>query len=410
MNEVQKLKLYIDALTLYDFREDAVFSSLYRLFLKADTPDAVQCYSELLRHLLTNTSLKTYLSQCILTSGNVFSEAAAAGKEATLPAVIHRAVQSDLAKLEAIASVTQEEIAAAVTDSEVKEILLSLPALPKGDALPPLTQHWETQTEKLVQYYRQNGYGIYAKHCAFTWRDRELVPMTAISTMRLTDLKNYERQRKQVVQNTVSFLQGLPANNILLYGDRGTGKSSTIHAVLNEYKKCGLRMIEISKSDIGDLTLIRERIAGSPMKFIIFIDDLSFDARDDAFGELKAALEGSLSGQQENSVIYATSNRRHLIKENFSDRENDMHRSDTMQEELSLSDRFGLCVNFLNPDKAEYLDITEKIARDRKMDVDLERLLLGAENWARRRGGRSPRCAKQFVDYVEACEKQGIEW
>ena len=223
-------------------------------------------------------------------------------------------------------------------------------------------------------------------------------------------MKNYEKQRKQVLDNTIAFLDGYPSNNVLLYGDRGTGKSSTIHAILNEYRNSGLRMIEISKGDINDLTVIRELIGDSPMKFIIYIDDLSFDSHDDSFGELKAALEGSLSGRQSNTIIYATSNRRHLIKENFSDRENDVNRSDTLQEELSLSDRFGLSVTFMNPDKKDYLDIAEKIAVDRGLDVDMDRFLEAADQWARRRGGRSPRCAKQFIDYVEGCIKRGIEW
>ena len=169
-------------------------------------------------------------------------------------------------------------------------------------------------------------------------------------------------------------------------------------------------MIEISKGDIGDLTLIREKISDSPMKFIIFIDDLSFDTHDDSFGELKAALEGSLSGRQDNTLIYATSNRRHLIKENFSDRENDVNRSDTLQEELSLSDRFGLSITFINPDKKEYEDIVAKIASDRNINADTEALCEKAEQWARGRGGRSPRCAKQFIDYVESCIAHGKEW
>jgi hypothetical protein len=146
------------------------------------------------------------------------------------------------------------------------------------------------------------------------------------------------------------------------------------------------------------------------MKFIIFIDDLSFDSHEDSFGALKAALEGSLSGRKDNTIIYATSNRRHLIKENFSDRENDVNRTDTLQEELSLSDRFGLSITFMNPDKKDYVDIVEKIALDRKIDTDMDILCEKAEQWARRRGGRSPRCARQFIDYVESCIKRGKEW
>ena len=241
----------------------------------------------------------------------------------------------------------------------------------------------------------------------------EITPVNSIDPIRLTDLKNYELQRNKVIDNTESFIAGHPANNVLLYGDRGTGKSSTVHAILNEYWQQGLRMIEIPKSAVADLSLIREQIADSPMKFIIYIDDLSFDSNDTSFSELKAALEGSLSGKQPNTIIYATSNRRHLIKENFSDRENDVNKGDTMQEQLSLSDRFGLTITFLNPDKKEYLDIVEKLACDRHFEehgVDVDKLLFKADQWATRRGGRSPRGAKQFIDHVEGCIKRGKEW
>ena len=201
-----------------------------------------------------------------------------------------------------------------------------------------------------------------------------------------------------------------PPTTSLLYGDRGTGKSSTIHAILNAYKEQGLRMIEIPKSAVEELSLIREYLADSPMKFIIYIDDLSFDSQDNAFTELKAALEGGLSACQPNTLIYATSNRRHLIKENFSDREDDVNKNDTRQEQLSLSDRFGLTITFINPDKKDYLDIVEKIAADRGLQVDAQRLDGAAEQWAVRRGGRSPRCARQFIDHVESALRRGKEW
>jgi hypothetical protein len=320
------------------------------------------------------------------------------------------AVKNDLEKLEAISQITAYDICDAVGNMDLKEMLKTVPPWKIGKAQPPLSEDWSSQLNDLASYHKTNGYGKYAKNIAFTWRNREICPVTSIDPITLQDLKNYHLQRQKVIDNTESFISGHPANNVLLYGDRGTGKSSTVHALLNEYHNQGLRMIEIPKSAVADLGLIREQIAHSPMKFIIYIDDLSFDSNDTSFSELKAALEGSLSGKQSNIIIYATSNRRHLIKENFSDRENDVNRGDTMQEQLSLSDRFGLTITFLNPNKVEYQEIVRKIAQDRKLDVDDEHLCFMAEQWATRRGGRSPRCAKQFIDYVESCVKRGKEW
>ena len=379
MNKVTRLKYYIESLCIYDFEDDDVFSALYDL-LCDDEEDTVALQSYFFKELAKSESLKKHISRLILTNDNIFTKAACAGKVGELSIAVMNAVKSDLAKLEEIA---------------------------------PLDKNWDKQIDELVKYHRENGYGIYAKNIAFTWRDEEITPVNSIDTIRLTDLKNYELQRNKVIDNTESFIAGHPANNVLLYGDRGTGKSSTVHAILNEYWQKGLRMIEIPKSAVADLSLIREQIADSPMKFIIYIDDLSFDSNDTSFSELKAALEGSLSGKQPNTIIYATSNRRHLIKENFSDRENDVNKGDTMQEQLSLSDRFGLTITFLNPDKKEYLDIVEKLANDRHFEnhgVDMDKLLFKADQWATRRGGRSPRGAKQFIDHVEGCIKREKEW
>ena len=355
-------------------------------------------------------SLKAYISKCILTDDNAFTEAACADSTDALPSYVLDAVKSDLMKLEAISSISACDISESVTDRDLKEILKTVPDWETGEAVSPLTEKWENQLDDLIAFHKTNGYGKYAKHIAFTWRNKEICPVTSTDLITLDNLKNYEAQRQKVIDNTESFIAGHPANNVLLYGDRGTGKSSTVHALLNAYHNQGLRMIEIPKSAVADLGLIREQIASSPMKFIIYIDDLSFDSNDTSFSELKAALEGSLSGRQSNILIYATSNRRHLIKENFSDRENDVNRGDTMQEQLSLSDRFGLTITFLNPNKFEYQDIVKKIAADRGLAVDGEHLCFKAEQWATRRGGRSPRCAKQFIDYVESCEKRGKEW
>lgn len=410
MDKLTKTKYYIDSLCIYDLKNDPIISALYDLLNSVNSEDVLRKQSLFFKAVAAQGSLKAYISKCVLNDDNPFTQSACAGKEKELDKSVIEAVKSDLDKLEEISSLTSEDIQSFVEDSDIKEILKTIPHWETGTPLSPLTENWSSQIDELVEYHRKNGYGVYTKHIAFTWRNKKIIPINYVDPITLSDLKNYENQRQRVVDNTEGFVTGHPANNVLLYGDRGTGKSSTVHAILNQYHTQGLRMIEIPKSAVSDLTLIREAISGSPMKFIIYIDDLSFDSNDSSFSELKAALEGSLSGKQSNTLIYATSNRRHLIRESFSDRENEINKNDIMQEQLSLSDRFGLTITFLNPNKAEYLDIVEKIAIDRKMEVDLQELCDKAERWATRRGGRSPRCAKQFIDHVESCVKRGKEW
>lgn len=411
MNKGTKLRYYIESLCIYDLKADPVLDALLHLLRSTEENEQVlAAQSAFFNTLAPQGTLRQYISRLILTDDNVFTKAAAAGKANTLSQSILDGVKSDLAKLEAIAGVTPKDILNAVTDADVREVLWTMPRWENGEALRPLDRDWEEQIDALSAFHRENGYGLFAKYAAFEWRNHSLSPISTTDPIQLSDLKNYELQRNQVVDNTESFVCGLPANNVLLYGDRGTGKSSTIHAILNAYKGRGLRMIEIPKSAVEELSLIREYLADSPMKFIIYIDDLSFDSQDNAFTELKAALEGGLSACQPNTLIYATSNRRHLIKENFSDREDDVNKNDTRQEQLSLSDRFGLTITFINPDKKDYLDIVEKLAADRELQVDNERLDAAAEQWAVRRGGRSPRCARQFIDHVESAMRRGKEW
>lgn len=410
MNRAQQLRFYTEALCVYDLKKDAVINSLLTLLKSIDSEEVLEKQSEFFRMVTSHNSFKEYVSRLILTNDNAFTKAAAAGSADKLPQAVLDGVKSDLEKLEAIADIAPQDIYDSVESSDLKEVLKTLPRWETGSPAAPLRTGWKDQINDLIEYHKSNGYGMFSKYNAFTWRDHDLYPIAGTDPILLSDLKNYELQRQKVIDNTESFVHGYPSNNVLLYGDRGTGKSSTVHAVLNAYAPQGLRMIEISKSDIPDLTMIRELLADSPMKFIIFIDDLCFDSHDDSFGELKAALEGSLSGRKHNTLIYATSNRRHLIKESFSDRENDINRNDIMQEQLSLSDRFGLSITFVNPDKKDYLDIVEKIAADRNLEVDKDRLFTVAEQWATRKGGRSPRCARQFIDYVESAEKRGKSW
>ena len=194
-------------------------------------------------------------------------------------------------------------------------------------------------------------------------------------------------------------MEGRPAANVLLCGDAGTGKSSTVKAIANDFFNQGLRLIELRKDQLRYLPLVMAKISGNPLKFIIFIDDLSFNQNNDDFSMLKAALEGSASATAENAVIYATSNRRHIIKESFADRDgDDVHRNDTLQETLSLSERFGLTVLFSKPDKKLYLSIVHELAERHKIQMKKEELDVQAEAFALRKGSRSARCAEQFIN------------
>ena len=231
----------------------------------------------------------------------------------------------------------------------------------------------------------------------------EILPFESPDEIRLDSLFGYKAERKKVLDNTKALLEGKPAANVLLCGDAGTGKSSTVKAVTNELSCEGLRLIELSKAQLPELPGVFGKIRENPLKFIIFIDDLSFNKNDDSLGTLKAILEGSASAKSQNAVIYATSNRRHLVKESFSDRDgDDIHANDTKAELLSLSERFGLTVLFGKPDKKLYLEIVKNLAQKKGISLPEDELLLKAEEYALRKGGRSARAAEQFTDLLLA--------
>lgn len=266
---------------------------------------------------------------------------------------------------------------------------------------------WENTSYDLVKDYEKRiidlpkkGYGIFAKYYVFGINSQGLFPIKHPDVQSLKDMTGYEQQRSLLIKNTLALLQGMKANNALLYGDAGTGKSSTIKAVVNEYHDQGLRLIEVKKKQIALLPSIIETISNNPLKFIIFIDDLSFSSNDDDYIALKNILEGSTTSNKNNIVIYATSNRRHFMKENFSDRAGDeLHRNDTIQETMSLAARFGLTITFQKPGANLYLDIVKQYAKEYGLELSDDELKVKAEAFAIRNNGRSARTAKQFVEY-----------
>ena len=286
---------------------------------------------------------------------------------------------------------------ASLTPADFSEFLENAPYLaPFGSQSVDLAPEYEARMEDI----NKHGYGIFATNAMFRLSDdSQIEPIASADPISLDAFIGYEEERGKVLENTKAFLAGRPAANVLLYGDAGTGKSSTVKAVTNYFFEEGLRLIEIRKDQLSLLPLVMGKIRNNPLRFIIFIDDLSFNKSDDCFSMLKAALEGSAAAKAENAVIYATSNRRHIVRETFSDREGgDVHRNDTMQETLSLSERFGMTVLFARPNKQLYLEIIRELAAKHRIDMDVAELEIKAEAFALARGTRSARCAEQFIE------------
>ena len=333
------------------------------------------------------TDWSQYLSTAVLEAETVCVRQAAAG---TLPPVLQTALDNELAFLQQLCSLTLDALldAAEVPAEE-------LAFLPR----------WETADLDLPAAYAQRmsevgkkGYGMFAKHHVFTVENGKLAPVKYPDPQRLSELPGYEKEREKVIANTRALLAGMPANNVLLYGDAGTGKSSSVKAIANEFAPEGLRLVEVKKNQLYQIPDLMDKLAANPLKFILFIDDLSFTANDDNFAALKAILEGSVGGRARNIAVYATSNRRHLTDRTG----DDIHEADTRQELMSLSARFGLTVTFQRPEKARFETILEELARQHHVDMPMDQLLVKAEAFAIRAGGRSPRVAKQFIEQCEA--------
>ena len=259
----------------------------------------------------------------------------------------------------------------------------------------------------MVQFYKDFGVGKLGLHKAFriahTGENVEIIPITNIPDVRLSDLVGYEIPKQKLIDNTKAFVEGKKANNCLLFGDAGTGKSSSIKGILNEYYDQGLRMIEVYKHQFQDLNELIAQIKNRNYKFIIYMDDLSFEEFEIEYKYLKAVIEGGLEKRPNNILIYATSNRRHLIKEDYSDKEGtrqDMHTSDTVQEKLSLVYRFGVSIYFGAPDKKEFQKIVSTLAERYGVTLREEELLAEANKWELSHGGLSGRTAQQFIDYL----------
>jgi uncharacterized protein len=258
----------------------------------------------------------------------------------------------------------------------------------------------------LTDHYVRHGYGDMARYKVFRWDiETGLVPVRHPDRIRMDDLIGYERQKAILTQNTEAFVTGKPANNVLLVGARGTGKSSSVKALLNHYSDQGLRLVEITKHDLKNLSSIMQALRERGKKFILFMDDLSFEEFEIEYRHLKSMMEGGVETKPDNVLIYATSNRRHLIKETWSDRtganSEDIHSWDTVNEKISLSDRFGITLTFAPPNQEEYLRIVESMAYKRNIHLPIAELRAEAIKWETAHSGRSGRIAQQFIAHIE---------
>lgn len=394
MTDLKKLTLDLHSLVL--FREITCeptiskFISLMEIINTDNSTAAVAAYSDFCASLFSNKlNLSDYILKITLENENIYLLRRA--REQKIETQLEQCLQNELKILQHLAS---------VTSTQVKNAFSYDGFLPE----------WENSDYDFTAIYQErmknihtHGYGIFANYHMFTLKNSNLIPVKHPDETRLNFFTGYEYERECVLKNTLALLEGKPAANVLLYGDSGTGKSSTVKAVANEFSDRGLRLIELQKNQLREIPQLIDTLGKNPLKFILFIDDLSFTQEDNDFGALKAILEGSVSARTKNLAVYATSNRRHLVRETFSDREGDeVHLNDTLQQLTSLSERFGLTITFSRPNRDQYFELITHLADIYGVTTDQDTLFRHAEIYALERGGRSPRVAKQFIEQVQA--------
>lgn len=376
-------------------------------------PRSLLAYGRWFRSLLAlGHTPQTWLGDRILRSDNALSRLALHQPIDALPDPLRQAALHDLRILQGLYELCTGPTLRDWTLATLPQPL-SLVAIPPGPtdgtAADPwrsrfaTATHWGDLLPDLLDHYRTVGTGPAVDCWAFRWRRDRLEPIHRPDAIRLTDLAGYDRQKADLVTNTERLLAGGCALNVLLYGARGTGKSSLVKALLTEFGDRGLRLVEVLKADLRTLPDLVERVRDWPQKVVIFVDDLSFEEDDDDFKALKVALEGSLTARPPHMAIYATTNRRHLVREFFDDRPrpqdaDEIHSWDTVNEKLSFGDRFGLTLTFEPADQDRYLAIVTHLVQQRGLAIAPEALRFQALQWATRHNGRSGRTARQFVE------------
>ncbi|WP_294341272.1 ATP-binding protein [uncultured Clostridium sp.] len=438
-NILKNLRMKIKSLCVFNsIKEDVVVNKLYRIMdlldNKEDIDIILDSYNDFTYELINNNggSLKRYFIDKLISKENLLSKTVE---------------ERDTDKISYIKDVANKELSyikeiSEVNSREIKEIIISSYNLDETESIiieslmdwnnnmeygyknsPSYidkfkksifdSRDWNNTLDNLIDFYKKYGCGEFATYRAFVWENSNnvgnLKGIDKPDSVRLSELIGYKSQQEEIIKNTLNFLKGYSANNILLYGDRGTGKSSTVKAIINEYYSMGLRLVELKKENLRDFTKIIRLLKNKPQKFIIFIDDLVFEENEDSYSAMKTILDGGVENRPDNMIIYATTNRRHLVKETFADRaglgssnsNEEIYANDTIQEKLSLSDRFGITISFMSPDQNKFFEIVEGLVKARGIEVDREYLFKEAKKWELWYNGRSARTARQFVDWLE---------
>ncbi|ADY56023.1 protein of unknown function DUF815 [Syntrophobotulus glycolicus DSM 8271] len=444
----KRLELSMNSLTVFmDIAKDPVVKKFKRLLhslarKKPDQEEILLSYFAFLNSLAEN-SWRDYLVETLLRTANFFAEAVAEKDVTKISLSLQTKAGRDMEIIQEAAGLSSQEIIEYVKASLAEQFSDRQNQIFEGHIYPenwPVwdnaincdfqeqskeapamrwlnkekaalkreflgASRWSSILDKLAAYYAKVGWGIFSKYMVFHFNEQTAGKLEGIAKpdpVILNQLIAQEREQKIILDNTEYFLRGYRANNIILYGNRGTGKSSLVKALQNEYPDRKLRIVQLKKNQIGYFPEFVQLLAGFPYKFIVFIDDLSFDNLEQDYKNLKSLLEGGVEARPDNVLIYATSNRRHLVRETFDERSGDeVHVQDNIEEKLSLADRFGITVTFLSPDQSSYLRIVEGLAEQEGISIPKEALRQKALQWVMMHNGRSGRTARQFLDHLQ---------
>ncbi|MCJ7688877.1 MAG: ATP-binding protein [Clostridiaceae bacterium] len=418
-----------------DLKEDSILYQMGEIFRKFDNKDANSyeltrdCYKQIKRILEISTDYgfdknlwHNYLAFFLITNENPFSitceKVGANDGSVNIFAkndfkVFKTLFDYDFSSIEAQLGINCFSMISDYKAINKKELMYNKNVSEKVQVLSEELENAKDEHEffdYVTDFYKSYGIGIFGLNKAFRISNAEndkmeIYPINNMDKVMLDELIGYEIQKKQLTDNTEAFVEGRKANNVLLFGDSGTGKSTSINAIVNQYYDRGLRMIEIYKHQFKDLSTVISQIKNRNYRFIIYMDDLSFEEFEIEYKFLKAVIEGGVERKPENILIYATSNRRHLIKETWSDRSDlknidEIHQSDTMEEKLSLVDRFGLTICYSKPSRKEFCNIVVELAKKMNLDISEEKLCAEANKWEMWHNGISGRTAQQFINYI----------